>query len=225
MPVTEDDTRNAEEWGHLTIPAETAEGGRERHGSPQRCDTSAAPASGPLWSTSSSKRRWAGLWRLSRMAIRSNWTSRPEQLEVLIPEAEIKSRLAQWKAPAPPYTRGYGKLFLDHILQADRAADFDFLRGARPARWKAPPTASRTRKRSTESHRIGEKPIAERNMLVMLRTIPPPCWIDSSRILTRNFGSLRNAAPHLIPVVGAFKWNHVSHVQHVQAGRARCRHK
>ena len=52
------------------------------------------------------------------------------RLELLVPEAEIKSRLAQWKAPAPPYTRGYGKLFLDHILQADQGCDFDFLRGA-----------------------------------------------------------------------------------------------
>jgi len=52
------------------------------------------------------------------------------RLELLVPEAEIKSRLAQWTAPAPHYTRGYGKLFLDHILQADQGCDFDFLRGA-----------------------------------------------------------------------------------------------
>jgi dihydroxy-acid dehydratase len=38
-------------------------------------------------------------------------------------------RLAAWKPAAPHYTRGYGKMFLDHILQADEGCDFDFLRG------------------------------------------------------------------------------------------------
>jgi L-arabonate dehydrase len=52
------------------------------------------------------------------------------RLELHVPETEIKSRLSQWKAPAPHYSRGYGKLFLDHILQADQGCDFDFLRGA-----------------------------------------------------------------------------------------------
>ncbi|MGO8818245.1 MAG: IlvD/Edd family dehydratase [Terriglobia bacterium] len=52
------------------------------------------------------------------------------RLELRVPEAEIKTRLAQWKAPAPHYTRGYGRLFLDHILQANEGCDFDFLRGA-----------------------------------------------------------------------------------------------
>ncbi len=30
--------------------------------------------------------------------------------------------------PEPKYTRGYGRLFLDHVLQADTGCDFDFLR-------------------------------------------------------------------------------------------------
>jgi dihydroxy-acid dehydratase len=51
------------------------------------------------------------------------------RLELLVPEAELQSRLSSWKPPAPHYTRGYGKLFLDHILQADEGCDFDFLRG------------------------------------------------------------------------------------------------
>jgi dihydroxy-acid dehydratase len=52
------------------------------------------------------------------------------RLELRVPDADIKARLSQWKAPAPHYTRGYGKLFLDHILQANEGCDFDFLRGA-----------------------------------------------------------------------------------------------
>ena len=51
-------------------------------------------------------------------------------LELRVPDAEIKARLSRWKPPAPHYARGYGKLFLDHILQANEGCDFDFLRGA-----------------------------------------------------------------------------------------------
>ena len=51
------------------------------------------------------------------------------RLELLIPDAEIKKRLDEWRAPVPQYERGYGRMFLDHILQADEGCDFDFLRG------------------------------------------------------------------------------------------------
>jgi L-arabonate dehydrase len=55
----------------------------------------------------------------------------PERrLELRVPQAEITARLAKWKAPAPHYQRGYGRLFLEHILQANEGCDFDFLRGA-----------------------------------------------------------------------------------------------
>jgi L-arabonate dehydrase len=54
----------------------------------------------------------------------------PERrLELLVPEAEMRSRLAAWRPPAPHYERGYGKMYLDHILQAPEGCDFDFLRG------------------------------------------------------------------------------------------------
>ncbi len=60
------------------------------------------------------------------------------RLELRVPETEINRRLAHWQAPAPPYTRGYGKLFLDHILQADQGCDFDFLQGADPDNGESP---------------------------------------------------------------------------------------
>ena len=50
------------------------------------------------------------------------------RLELLVPDAEIKQRLAAWRPPKPHYLRGYGKMFLDHILQAHEGCDFDFLR-------------------------------------------------------------------------------------------------
>jgi dihydroxy-acid dehydratase len=52
------------------------------------------------------------------------------RLELRVPDGEIKSRLSQWQPPVPHYTRGYGRLFLDHILQANEGCDFDFLRGS-----------------------------------------------------------------------------------------------
>ena len=52
------------------------------------------------------------------------------RLELLIPDAELKQRLAAWKQSPQqreaPH-RGYAKLFEDSVLQADQGCDFDFL--------------------------------------------------------------------------------------------------
>jgi dihydroxy-acid dehydratase len=50
------------------------------------------------------------------------------RLHLHVPEEEISRRLKSFQAPPPHYTRGYGRLFLDHVLQADEGCDFDFLR-------------------------------------------------------------------------------------------------
>jgi len=51
------------------------------------------------------------------------------RLQLLVPDEEIARRLAEHKKPAPAYRRGYGRLFLDHVLQAPQGCDFDFLVG------------------------------------------------------------------------------------------------
>jgi dihydroxy-acid dehydratase len=51
------------------------------------------------------------------------------RLELLVDDDELARRLAVLRRPAPKYTRGYGALYLDHVLQADQGCDFDFLRG------------------------------------------------------------------------------------------------
>jgi dihydroxy-acid dehydratase len=52
---------------------------------------------------------------------------RQRSLELYITEEEMRRRLAL-RQPAPPhYTRGYGRLFLDHVTQAHLGCDFDFL--------------------------------------------------------------------------------------------------
>ena len=50
-------------------------------------------------------------------------------LELLVDEAELATRRADWDPEPPRYTRGYAKLYIDHVLQADQGADLDFLVG------------------------------------------------------------------------------------------------
>jgi dihydroxy-acid dehydratase len=51
------------------------------------------------------------------------------ELTLLVSDAELAARRAAWRPDPPPYTRGYGKLYVDHVMQADRGADLDFLVG------------------------------------------------------------------------------------------------
>lgn len=51
------------------------------------------------------------------------------KLELLVDEKELDARRAQWNPDKPHYSRGYAKLYVDHVLQADQGADLDFLVG------------------------------------------------------------------------------------------------
>jgi dihydroxy-acid dehydratase len=51
------------------------------------------------------------------------------RLHLDVPEAELARRREAWRAPDPGHRRGYYKLYVDHVLQADQGADFDFLVG------------------------------------------------------------------------------------------------
>ncbi len=55
------------------------------------------------------------------------------RIELRLAEEEIQQRLKAFVPPPPAYARGYGRLFLDHVTQADLGCDFDFLRPAGPA--------------------------------------------------------------------------------------------
>jgi dihydroxy-acid dehydratase len=50
------------------------------------------------------------------------------RLELLVSQEELDRRARSFTPPPPHYTRGYGRLFLDHVTQADLGCDFDFLR-------------------------------------------------------------------------------------------------
>ncbi len=51
------------------------------------------------------------------------------RLELLVEDAELDARRSTWRAPPREYpARGYLRLFLDAVEQADTGCDFDFLR-------------------------------------------------------------------------------------------------
>ena len=53
------------------------------------------------------------------------------RLELLVPGTELEARRRRWKKPRPRKedARGYRKLFLESVTQADRGCDFEFLAG------------------------------------------------------------------------------------------------
>ncbi|MGI8778622.1 MAG: dihydroxy-acid dehydratase [Solirubrobacteraceae bacterium] len=54
---------------------------------------------------------------------------RERRIDLLVDEEELGCRRQSWRPPPAAYRRGYGALYLEHVLQADQGCDFDFLRG------------------------------------------------------------------------------------------------
>ena len=50
-------------------------------------------------------------------------------LELLVDDAELATRRAAWQPDPPRYSRGYAKMYVDHVTQANTGADLDFLVG------------------------------------------------------------------------------------------------
>lgn len=61
------------------------------------------------------------------------------RLELRVDREELDRRRGEWQRPQPAYRRGYGRLFLDHVLQAPEGMDFDFLLGRDPVETVAQP--------------------------------------------------------------------------------------
>ena len=49
------------------------------------------------------------------------------KIELAVAQTEIEERLRRFTPPKRHYERGYGRLFLDHVTQANLGCDFDFL--------------------------------------------------------------------------------------------------
>ena len=67
---------------------------------------------------------------LVRNGDRIKLSVRERKIDLLVSEAELGKRKAQWRAPSATPNRGYAKLYMDHVLQAEHGCDFDFLRKA-----------------------------------------------------------------------------------------------
>jgi dihydroxy-acid dehydratase len=50
------------------------------------------------------------------------------RLDLLVDEEELAARRARWTPLPRRHLRGYPRLYVDHVLQADEGCDFDFLR-------------------------------------------------------------------------------------------------
>ena len=51
-------------------------------------------------------------------------------LHLDVPDDELERRMANWSPPKPHFPRGYVHLYVNHVLQADRGCDLDFLVGS-----------------------------------------------------------------------------------------------
>ena len=51
------------------------------------------------------------------------------RLHLDVSDEVLAARRLKWKAPKPPLNRGYYKLYVDHVNQANDGVDFDFLVG------------------------------------------------------------------------------------------------
>jgi dihydroxy-acid dehydratase len=51
-------------------------------------------------------------------------------LTLQVDDDELARRRADWAPPCSPHRRGYARLYVEHVLQADQGADLDFLVGA-----------------------------------------------------------------------------------------------
>jgi dihydroxy-acid dehydratase len=52
------------------------------------------------------------------------------RLSLQVSDEELDRRRAAWRKPPPRYGRGYGRLFSEHVSQANEGCDFDFLERA-----------------------------------------------------------------------------------------------
>ncbi|HXZ91310.1 MAG TPA: IlvD/Edd family dehydratase [Burkholderiales bacterium] len=117
------------EAGYLPIPAKLA-----RAGVKDMVRISDARMSGTAYGTIvlhvSPEAATGGPLALVRNGDRIRISVKHRRIDLLVAGDELARRRAQWRAPAVQPSRGYAKLYMDHVLQAEDGCDFDFLRKA-----------------------------------------------------------------------------------------------
>jgi dihydroxy-acid dehydratase len=115
------------EAGYLPIPQKLA-----RAGLKDMVRISDARMSGTAYGTIvlhvSPEAAVGGPLALVRNGDRIKLSVRERRIDLLVSETELQKRKSVWKAPVTAPTRGYAKLYMDHVLQAEHGCDFDFLR-------------------------------------------------------------------------------------------------
>jgi dihydroxy-acid dehydratase len=115
------------EAGYLPIPAKLA-----RAGVKDMVRISDARMSGTAYGTIvlhvSPEAAIGGPLALVRNGDRIRLSVKERRIDLAIPESELQKRKVGWKPPVSPPTRGYAKLYMDHVLQAEHGCDFDFLK-------------------------------------------------------------------------------------------------
>jgi dihydroxy-acid dehydratase len=115
------------EAGYLPIPGKLA-----RAGVKDMVRISDARMSGTAYGTIvlhvSPESAIGGPLALVRNGDRIRLSVRERKIDLLLPQEKLQERRKAWKLPVAPPARGYAKLYMDHVLQAEQGCDFDFLR-------------------------------------------------------------------------------------------------
>ncbi len=117
------------EAGYLPIPAKLA-----RAGVKDMVRISDARMSGTAYGTIvlhvSPEAAIGGPLARVRNGDRIRLSVRERRIDRRVDEKELQKRKSGWRAPGTAPVRGYAKLYMDHVLQAEHGCDFDFLRKA-----------------------------------------------------------------------------------------------
>ena len=115
------------EAGYLPIPAKLA-----RAGLKDMVRISDARMSGTAYGTIvlhvSPEAAVGGALALVKNGDRIRLSVKERRIDLLVSDDELRKRKSAWKSPGTAPTRGYAKLYMDHVLQAEHGCDFDFLR-------------------------------------------------------------------------------------------------
>src|SRR6266566_9658591 len=115
------------EWGHIPMPKVLLE-----QGVPDMVRISDARMSGTSFGTvvlhAAPESALGGPLAVVKTGDEVQLDVAGRQIELCVPAQEIQRRLESFTPAPPKFDRGYGRMFLEHVTQANLGCDFDFLR-------------------------------------------------------------------------------------------------
>ena len=115
------------EWGHIPMPKTLLE-----QGVPDMVRISDARMSGTSFGTvvlhAAPESALGGPLAVVQTGDEVQLDVAGRQIELCVPAQEIQRRLETFTPAPPKFDRGYGRMFLEHVTQANLGCDFDFLR-------------------------------------------------------------------------------------------------